>query len=143
MYAPQSQGGIFNMTEKQVSFHAASSKRKILVVEDELINREILSFMLQDAYDVLLAETGSQAKALLNDHYKTLSLVLLDLNLPDMKGIDILRSIKEEGPAGHSYDGRSECGGGVPEPRSRRLYPEAISQAGNSTCPNKADNRAL
>ena len=86
------------MTEKQVSFHAASSKRKILVVEDELINREILSFMLQDAYDVLLAETGSQAKALLNDHYKTLSLVLLDLNLPDMKGIDILRSIKEEGP---------------------------------------------
>ena len=64
-------GGIFNMTEKQVSFHAASSKRKILVVEDELINREILSFMLQDAYDVLLAETGSQAKALLNDHYKT------------------------------------------------------------------------
>ncbi len=46
MYAPQSQGGIFNMTEKQMSFHTASSKRKILVVEDELINREILSFML-------------------------------------------------------------------------------------------------
>ncbi len=69
--------------------------RRILVVEDDLINREILSLMLRDTYDILIAETGKQALELLESDYGTLSLVLLDLNLPDMKGVDILRRIKE------------------------------------------------
>ena len=68
--------------------------RRILVVEDDLINREILSLMLRDTYDILIAETGKQALELLESDYGTLSLVLLDLNLPDMKGVDILRRIK-------------------------------------------------
>ena len=68
--------------------------RRILVVEDDLINREILSLMLRDTYDILIAETGKQALELLESDYGTLSLVLLDLNLPDMKGVDILGHIK-------------------------------------------------
>lgn len=68
--------------------------RRILVVEDDLINREILSLMLRDTYDILIAETGKQALELLESDYGTLRLVLLDLNLPDMKGVDILRRIK-------------------------------------------------
>ena len=68
--------------------------RRILVVEDDLINREILSLMLRDTYDILIAETGKQALELLESDYGTLSLVLLDLNLPDMKGVDILGRIK-------------------------------------------------
>ncbi len=68
--------------------------RRILVVEDDLINREILSLMLRDTYDILIAETGKQALELLESDYGTLTLVLLDLNLPDMKGVDILRRIK-------------------------------------------------
>lgn len=87
------------MTEKRLRFHAANAKRKILAVEDELINREILNAMLQDVYEIIFAETGTKAKALLSENYETLSLVLLDLNLPDMKGIDILRSIKENSSA--------------------------------------------
>ena len=70
------------------------NRRLILVVEDDLINREILSLMLRDTYDILIAETGKQALELLESDYGTLSLVLLDLNLPDMKGVDILRRIK-------------------------------------------------
>ena len=69
-------------------------RRRILAVEDELINREILSLMLRDTYDVLTAETGRQALELLEKDCGTLSLMLLDLNLPDLKGIDILRRIK-------------------------------------------------
>ena len=48
--------------------------RRILVVEDDLINREILSLMLRDTYDILIAETGKQALELLESDYGTLSL---------------------------------------------------------------------
>ncbi len=82
------------MPETHLKFHSSNGKRRILVIEDELINREILGFMLQDAYELLFAETGRQAMELLETDCRTLSLVLLDLNLPDMKGIDILHVIK-------------------------------------------------
>ncbi len=73
-------------------------KRRVLVIEDELINREILGMMLGDSFNVLFAETGRRAMELLETESETLSLVLLDLNLPDIKGIEILRSMKGEGP---------------------------------------------
>ena len=69
-------------------------RRNILVVEDEFINREILGLMLQDSYHVMFAETGKRALELLETDFSSLSLVLLDLNLPDMSGIEILRLIK-------------------------------------------------
>ena len=84
------------MPESHLKFHSADGKRKILLIEDELINRELLGFMLQDSYNVVFAETGAKALELLETQYETLNLVLLDLNLPDMKGIDILHRIKSD-----------------------------------------------
>ena len=71
-------------------------KRRILIVEDEFINREILKANLDQYYDILLAETGEQALSVAEAEADTLSLVLLDLNLPDMHGMDILRRMKED-----------------------------------------------
>ncbi|MBQ6603366.1 MAG: EAL domain-containing protein [Eubacterium sp.] len=84
------------MPENNLKFHSYGGKRRILVVEDEAINREMLNFLLQDTYDVVFAETGGKAQTILEEQYETLSLVLLDLNLPDMKGTDILRGIKSD-----------------------------------------------
>ena len=85
------------MLESHAKFHSAAGKRKILVVEDEMINRLLLGNMLQEQYDVVLAEDGSRTLEILEKEYGTLSLVLLDLNLPDMKGIDILQWIISDG----------------------------------------------
>ena len=85
------------MTDRQALIRSASSKRSILVVEDEMINRELLGFLIGDEYHVLFAETGAAALEIIKEQYHMLSLVLLDLNLPDMKGQVILRSIKEDG----------------------------------------------
>ena len=71
-------------------------KRRILIVEDEFINREILKANLDQDYDILLAENGEQALSVAEAEADTLSLVLLDLNLPDMHGMDILRRMKED-----------------------------------------------
>ena len=83
------------MPESHLKFHPANEKRQILVVEDEAVNRQLLAAMLEDAYDLAFAETGEEAQALVRENFNTLSLVLLDLILPDMHGLEILRWIKE------------------------------------------------
>lgn len=84
------------MPESHLKFHSAHGKRRILIIEDELINREILGYMLSDIYEVLFAETGKQALEILEAQYNTLSMVLLDLNLPYMKGADILKTMRDD-----------------------------------------------
>ena len=84
------------MTEKQSSFRPHVEKRRILLIEDEMINQQILQMVLQDSYDVIPAVTGTQALEVIHEQYDTLSLVLLDLNLPDIHGLDVLREIKND-----------------------------------------------
>ena len=69
-------------------------RRTILVADDEFINREILSEMLKDEYDILTAEDGEQAFEIIKTHCKTISLVLLDLIMPKMGGLELLSAIK-------------------------------------------------
>ena len=55
------------MPESHLKFHSANGKRRILVIEDEFINREILGYMLRDSYDLVFAETGAKALELLEE----------------------------------------------------------------------------
>ncbi|MBP5262553.1 MAG: EAL domain-containing protein [Clostridiales bacterium] len=71
-------------------------KRTILVADDEFINREILSEMLKDDYDILTAEDGEQAYEIIKSHCKTISLILLDLIMPRMGGLELLSAIKNQ-----------------------------------------------
>ena len=47
------------MLKSHEKFHSANGKRLILVADDEEINREILQYMLQDDYEVLMACDGA------------------------------------------------------------------------------------
>ena len=69
-------------------------KKLILVVEDEAINRAILEEILQDQYDVLFAEDGEKALAAIEENKATLSLVILDLIMPNMPGREVLRRVR-------------------------------------------------
>ena len=82
------------MPDSHVKFHSSSGKRIVLVVEDEFINQELLRLTLQDDYDLRFADNGAQAKAAIEEMADVLSLVLLDLNLPDMHGMEILHWIR-------------------------------------------------
>ena len=84
------------MSDSHLKNRSSSRKRTILVVEDELINREILGFLIQDEFEALFAETGAQAMEIIEARYATLSLILLDLNLPDMRGQEILHRVKDD-----------------------------------------------
>lgn len=67
------------------------SKRKVLVVEDNELNRDILSSFLEEKFDVFLAENGEEGLELLSEHYRELSVVLLDICMPVCDGFEFLR----------------------------------------------------
>lgn len=65
----------------------------ILIVEDDnTIRVTVGNFLARQGFSVELAENGQQALTLLKE--KTFALLLLDLHLPDMNGLDILEKIK-------------------------------------------------
>ena len=69
---------------------AGQLRRNILVAEDEYINRELLKNILKDTYRVYEAGNGQEAINMLTAGDRTYSLVLLDLNMPVMGGIEFL-----------------------------------------------------
>lgn len=81
---------------KEHSDILAGGKRHILVADDEFINRELLENILSDEYDVLKAEDGETAYEIIRQNRNTLSLILLDLIMPRMTGLELLARISDE-----------------------------------------------
>lgn len=65
-------------------------KPRILIVDDSDLNRDLLSCMLEDQYDILEAENGIQAIQILEKQCHELSVMLLDLMMPECDGYQVL-----------------------------------------------------
>ena len=63
---------------------------KILIVDDTEMNRSMLADMLQEDYEILEAENGLEAAKLLYQLHDGISLVLLDIIMPEMDGFEVL-----------------------------------------------------
>lgn len=72
------------------------SMKKILVVEDNTLNREMLGSILSPDYEVLKAENGQEALAVLETQKGDISLILLDIVMPVMDGYAFLSHIKAD-----------------------------------------------
>jgi len=67
---------------------------KILLVEDDPINRDVINWYLKSLFDVSLAENGSEALELANN--TRFDLILMDINLgKGMNGIETAKKIRE------------------------------------------------
>lgn len=84
------------MIGQNAVFHSVNGKREILIVDDEQMNRELLGFIAARDYEVLYASNGKDALEIMRREAKTLSLVLLDLNMPEMDGFQVLEIMKED-----------------------------------------------
>lgn len=72
-------------------------KAKILVVDDEESIREFLEIMLKkEGYEVTLAEDGLKAKELVQK--KSFDMIISDLQMPNMTGIELLKFIRQNYP---------------------------------------------
>ena len=66
-------------------------KLRVLIVDDSELNREMLGSMLGDEYEILEAENGVQAVEIMREHVSNLSLILLDVQMPQMDGLELLK----------------------------------------------------
>lgn len=65
----------------------------ILVADDDPVIQRLLSFILeQDGHEVVLAEDGMEAIARVED--TAVDLLLLDVNMPRLNGLDVLRRVR-------------------------------------------------
>jgi len=72
-------------------------KGRILVVDDEKSMREVLEiFLRNEGYTVSVAENGEQAAAALKEDI--FDLIITDMKMPKMDGLDLLRTVKELNP---------------------------------------------
>jgi two-component system response regulator PilR (NtrC family) len=76
---------------------AAAAPTRILVVDDERSMRELLSIVLRrDGYEVLLAENGALAVDLLKK--ERVDVLITDIRMPQMSGVDVLKEAKRIDP---------------------------------------------
>ncbi|MCD4688535.1 MAG: sigma-54 dependent transcriptional regulator [Desulfuromonadaceae bacterium] len=76
-----------------------SEKKKILIVDDETCVRHMLRLVLEGAgYRVTEAGSGTEALRLLQD--EPFDIILSDIRMPELDGLDLLRQIKQLGVEG-------------------------------------------
>lgn len=75
-------------------------KAKIMVVDDDFIVRTFITEILEsvDKYEVIQAEDGEEALALFNAD-PAIQVVISDVNMPNMDGLDLLKGIRRQGSA--------------------------------------------
>lgn len=70
------------------------SRKKVLVVEDNELNRSLLCHILSADYDTLEAENGQEALGQLEQYGEAISIILLDIVMPVMDGYAFLSVVK-------------------------------------------------
>ena len=70
-------------------------QKRILVVDDDKMNLRRTSLILEKQYDVLWAESGQEALDKLKG--EKVDLILMDIAMPGMNGIEAFERIKESG----------------------------------------------
>ena len=69
-------------------------KEKVLLIEDERTIRGFMQAILTaNGYDVLMAGTGAMANTMISSHCP--DLIILDLGLPDMDGMNIISAVRQ------------------------------------------------
>lgn len=71
--------------------------KKVLIVDDMELNREILTEILEEEYSVMEAENGRQALEMIEQNLNDLAVILLDLVMPEMDGLEVLAVLQEKG----------------------------------------------
>ena len=68
----------------------------VLIVDDQEINRDVLGMILEDDYDIIYATNGREALEMIREYQEKLSVVLLDLIMPEMDGFKVLEYVRND-----------------------------------------------
>ncbi|UCD56391.1 MAG: response regulator [Candidatus Hydrogenedentota bacterium] len=118
------------------------SPARILVVEDNVMNMELAVDLLQiQGYEVFSAKTGQEALEISNR--EQLDLILMDVQLPGMDGLEVTKKLKQNPKTSHipivaltayAMKGDEErilrhgCTGYISKPIDTREFPKAVEK---------------
>lgn len=84
-----------NGKQKQKNSEDGKLKQQILIVDDSEMNREILKEILKEDYRILEAANGEECLEELERYGTGISLVLLDIVMPEMDGFEVLAAMNQ------------------------------------------------
>lgn len=88
--------GSENVVKLNEFYHAQAKndlKLRILVAEDNLVNQKVLAGILTKlGHELLLASSGEQAMDIITEHHDAIDLMILDMNMPEYSGVEILQA---------------------------------------------------
>lgn len=82
-------------TKGRIIATPGENRETILIVDDSAMNRMLLSDILADTYNIIEAEDGEQAIAILQQHASEISIVVLDMVMPKVDGFGVLEAMNE------------------------------------------------
>ncbi len=84
------------MLQSHEKFHTANGKRLILAADKNQADLDMLTTILDTGYEFIFAHDGKTALKLCRKHKDMLSLILLNLVLPVMPGLEVLKEIRND-----------------------------------------------
>ena len=115
---------------------------KILIVDDTRLNRELAKDLLEmEGYQIYEAENGKQA--IENARQTIPDIILLDIELPDMNGLEVVRVLREDTrtcnipivaltaynrPSDHRNFLSAGCSGCISKPFDTRSFPQTVAK---------------
>ncbi len=70
-------------------------QRRLLIVEDNSMSRKTLCAILDEEYEILEAKNGLEAIDILEREFSTLSAIILDLEMPQLNGFEVMAIIQK------------------------------------------------
>ena len=82
--------------EKNVTFSRnVDNRRQILIVDDQIVERQIMKKLVGDKYRVVEASNGREALEILKRKFESISLVISDMQMPEMGGLELLSAMSD------------------------------------------------
>lgn len=95
-YAP-----LFYLRGKEAAMRKSRPKKSILIIEDDESMRETLKIVLEKRYKIFLSVSANNAFQIIEK--ENINVILLDLHLPDMAGLELAKVIKRNNSARIKY----------------------------------------
>lgn len=74
---------------------AGVSELNILVAEDNQVNQQVINGILRNAgHKVRIADTGEKALDILSDELDQIDMLILDMNMPEVSGVEVVQSLR-------------------------------------------------
>lgn len=68
---------------------------KILIADDNRVNQQVLEGILNHAgHHTLVADSGEKVLDILGDHFDSIDMLILDMNMPELSGIEVLQALQ-------------------------------------------------